>query len=223
VSARTPSEQVIDELLESIWTCREKGSRDVLEVLRCAHAQAERAALEALAAEGLVRMSGECVELTPQGEDRAAGLVRRHRLAERLLSDVLGLSDAHLEETACALEHQLSPEGAEGLSRLLGDPLQCPHGKPIPPGALASGGPGQAPGARPIPLDEAPCPSRGRVAFLRSEDHERIHQLLSMGLAPGVPIRLHQRSPVLVLEIEQSELALDREVARDVHVWLEED
>jgi DtxR family transcriptional regulator, Mn-dependent transcriptional regulator len=218
VSERVPPEQVIDELLESIWTCREKGSRDVLEVLRCAHAQAERAALEALAAEGLVRLTGECVELTPLGEDRAAGLVRRHRLAERLLSDVLGLSDTHAEETACALEHQLSPEGAEGLSRLLGDPLQCPHGKPIPPAAA-----GRAPAAGPIPLDQAPCPSRARVAFLRSSDHERIHQLLSMGLAPGVPIRLHQRSPVLVLEIEQSELALDREVARDVHVWLEEE
>jgi len=217
VSERALPERVVDELLESIWTCREQGSRDIREVLRRAHVEAERAALEALEAEGLLRLTDECVELTPLGEGRAAELVRRHRLAERLLTDVLGLSEAHTEETACTLEHQLTPEATEGLSRMLGDPVECPHGKPIPPG------PGGAARGGPVPLSEVRCPARARVAHLRTGDHERIHQLLSMGLAPGVSLRLHQRSPVLVVEIEQTELALDRDVARDVFVWLEED
>lgn len=211
--------EIVDELLESIYTCRERGSREVAEVLRCAHARVERADLHALEELGLARIEGECVTLSEPGEARAAALLRRHRLAERLLADVLGLSDAEAEQAACALEHLLGETGTEGLSRLLGDPAECPHGRPIPPGTAAD----RPDLPRALPLSEVACARRARVAFLRCADHERLHQLLSMGLSPGARIRVHQKSPMLVLEVEQAELALDRQVAGDVHVWLEPD
>jgi DtxR family Mn-dependent transcriptional regulator len=61
----------------------------------------------------------------------------------------------------------------------------------------------------------------GRVAYIRSLHHHRLHQLLSMGISPGVKICLYQRTPVLVVAIDQSEFAMDAEVARDVYVWLD--
>jgi DtxR family Mn-dependent transcriptional regulator len=82
--------------------------------------------------EGLIRLDGTTVRLTADGTEVAERVVRRHRLAERFLTDVLGLSwaDAHAE--AGKWEHVISDPVEEALDRLLGQPTTCPHGNPIP-------------------------------------------------------------------------------------------
>ena len=76
------------------------------------------------------------VELTPRGRQRAADIIRRHRLAERLFTDSLALdSETEIEQQACKFEHILSPEATDKICRFLGHPRTCPHGAPIPPGA----------------------------------------------------------------------------------------
>ena len=82
-------------------------------------------------AEGLISL-GTTISLTPTGLELAERVVRRHRLAERFLTDVLGLSwaDAHVE--AGKWEHVISEPVETALSRVLGDPTTCPHGNPIP-------------------------------------------------------------------------------------------
>src|SRR5213082_347742 len=76
------------------------------------------------------------VELTPRGRQRAADIIRRHRLAERLFTDSLALdSETEIEQQACKFEHILSPEATEKICTFLGHPRTCPHGAPIPPGA----------------------------------------------------------------------------------------
>ena len=75
------------------------------------------------------------VELTPRGRQRAADIIRRHRLAERLFTDSLALeSESEIEQQACKFEHILSPEATEKICTFLGHPRTCPHGAPIPPG-----------------------------------------------------------------------------------------
>ena len=75
------------------------------------------------------------VELTPQGRQRAADIIRRHRLAERLFTDSLALdSESEIEQQACKFEHILSPEATDKICSFLGHPRTCPHGAPIPPG-----------------------------------------------------------------------------------------
>jgi len=75
------------------------------------------------------------VELTSRGRQRAADIIRRHRLAERLFTDSLALdSETEIEQQACKFEHILSPEATDKICRFLGHPLTCPHGAPIPPG-----------------------------------------------------------------------------------------
>jgi len=75
------------------------------------------------------------VELTPRGRQRAADIVRRHRLAERLFTDSLAMdSESEIEQQACKFEHILSPEATDKICTFLGHPRTCPHGAAIPPG-----------------------------------------------------------------------------------------
>jgi putative ABC transport system ATP-binding protein len=80
------------------------------------------------------------VELTERGRQRAADIIRRHRLAERLFTDSLALeSELEIEQQACKFEHILSPEATEKICTFLGHPRTCPHGAPIPPGQCCGG------------------------------------------------------------------------------------
>jgi putative ABC transport system ATP-binding protein len=75
------------------------------------------------------------IELTGRGRQRAADIIRRHRLAERLFTDSLALdSETEIEQQACKFEHILSREATDKICSFLGHPLTCPHGAPIPPG-----------------------------------------------------------------------------------------
>jgi putative ABC transport system ATP-binding protein len=80
------------------------------------------------------------VEMTERGRQRAADIIRRHRLAERLFTDSLALeSESEIEEQACKFEHILSPQATEKICTFLGHPRTCPHGAPIPPGQCCGG------------------------------------------------------------------------------------
>jgi DtxR family Mn-dependent transcriptional regulator len=81
--------------------------------------------------EGLVDVDGS-IRLTDMGLRLAERVVRRHRLAERFLTDVLGLSWAQAQKEAGKWEHIISQEVEEALARVLNDPTTCPHGNPIP-------------------------------------------------------------------------------------------
>jgi len=75
------------------------------------------------------------VELTARGQKRAADIIRRHRLAERLFTDSLAMdSETEIEQQACKFEHILSSEATDKICSFLGHPRTCPHGSPIPPG-----------------------------------------------------------------------------------------
>jgi putative ABC transport system ATP-binding protein len=75
------------------------------------------------------------LELTSKGRQRAADIIRRHRLAERLFTDSLAMdSETEIEQQACKFEHILSPEATDKICTFLGHPKTCPHGAPIPPG-----------------------------------------------------------------------------------------
>ena len=82
--------------------------------------------------EGLVTSDAEGISLTADGRDLASSVVRRHRLAERFLTDVLGLTWTEAHHEAGKWEHVISPEVEDALNRLLGEPTTCPHGNPIP-------------------------------------------------------------------------------------------
>ncbi|HTO99379.1 MAG TPA: metal-dependent transcriptional regulator [Myxococcales bacterium] len=211
----------IEELLETVYTEREQGRSDVEAVL--AHAfegHAEGKAPEdfrELERMGLCRLDGERVTLTGEGEARAALVVRRHRLAERLFSDLLALDDEHTEQQACEFEHVLSPEATDSVCTLLGHPPSCPHGKAIPPGACCAAFDRVV---KPLVtgLASLPLGARGKIVFVAPRWADRMDRLAGLGVVPGTEIRLTQRSPSVVIEAGETTLALDPEVAAEIFV-----
>jgi len=95
---------------------------------------------DALKPDGVSTGDGDTiVEMTERGRHRAADVIRRHRLAERLFTDSLAMdSETEIEQQACKFEHVLSPGATDKICAFLGHPRTCPHGSPIPPGACCA-------------------------------------------------------------------------------------
>ena len=124
-----------EEYCEAIFELRE----DDVEVIQARIAErlnvsrpAVSEMIKRLEAEGLVRLDGGSIGLTPQGDRLAQRVVRRHRLAERFLTDILELSWADAHKEAGKWEHVISDPVEKAIVRVLGDPKTCPHGNPIP-------------------------------------------------------------------------------------------
>jgi len=143
-----------EEYCEAIWELHE----DDIDVIRIRIAErlgvsrpAVSEMIRRMEAEGLI-VVGDTISLTPTGVSLAEAVVRRHRLAERFLTDMLGLSWSDAHDEAGKWEHVISQPVEEALARVLGDPTTCPHGNPIPgaayaaPDAVSLGG--VAPGSR---------------------------------------------------------------------------
>jgi DtxR family Mn-dependent transcriptional regulator len=210
-----------EEILETAFTQREAGRDAAEQILAAAQAEhapgAGRADLEELARTGLARLDGAHVHLTEEGERRARDVVRRHRLAERLFRDVLDLGERAMEKQACELEHILSPEATDSVCTLLGHPPTCPHGKPIPPGPCCGA---YQKTLRPLVtgLRNFELGASGRIVFIAPKFHDRMDRLAALGVIPGSTIRLHQRSPSYVIEIGETTIALDPEIAGEIYV-----
>ncbi|MFQ5735427.1 MAG: metal-dependent transcriptional regulator, partial [Thermodesulfobacteriota bacterium] len=179
--------------------------------------EADASTLARMSGNGLVRIDGDTVQLTPEGERLAEAAIRRHRLAERLLTEVLSLGDETLEENACSFEHTLSAEVTDSICTLLGHPPTCPHGLPIPKGECC-----RKSGAELKPivqqLSVLDVGDRGRIIFIASNSHMRLDKLGTLGIVPGSNIRVHQKRPAFVIEIGETTLALDPEIIKEIYV-----
>jgi len=207
----------LEESLGFLWFRGETGSRDRGEIARILADSIDPRAYGNLISGGYAREDGDTVRLTEKGEALARDVTRRHRLATRLLRDVLDVSPSDVDPNVCRLEHILSPEVTESICKLLGHPTEDPLGRPIPSGlCCAAGDPRIEPLV--VSLDRLVPGEEGRVAYLRLTDHPELHKLLSLGLAPGARFRLRQKNPAFVLQAGESELALDVDVAKNILV-----
>jgi DtxR family Mn-dependent transcriptional regulator len=206
-----------DEHLELLYHLHERHEL-TLESLRAHDPELGRAALEDLEREGLVALDGAQIQLTDAGLHRATQIIRRHRLAERLLADVLHLNPAEVERGACEFEHILADEITDSICTLLGHPRTCPHGSPIPEGACCRAAAREIHSAV-VPLTEVPVGKWARIAYLNAGTDERLHQLAHYGVVPGSRIKLHQLRPSVVVMLEGSRLAMEQAIARDILVW----
>jgi len=151
------------------------------------------------------------IALTPQGERRAHEIVRRHRLTERLLTDLLGVPLDQVHEHACRLEHGVSPDLETRIAAALGGPQACPHGHPIDAAA----------GDDTVALVEAPRHRVLIVVRLEDERPEAIRFLSEAGLLPGAQVRLVRREPfagVVTVQVGDRALALGWQLAASVRV-----
>lgn len=153
--------------------------------------------------------------LTPSGLETATRVVRRLRLAERLLTDILRLDLPLVYAEACKLEHVISPEVEARLDKVLGYPATCPHGWPIP----RDGAPA-VPEAAPT-LDRFDVWDRVVVVSIPEEDATVVDHLAAVGVLPGARVLVREVGPVdgpLTVQVDQQIRAIGREVARQVRV-----
>lgn len=123
------------------------------------------------------------IGLTPEGQALANTMIRRHRLWERFLQDVLGLRWDQVHEQACQLEHATSPDLERRLALAAGDPDTCPHGHNIP-------GVGEPAESTPvIPLTSLPPAQSARVVMVQ-EDAALLRRLATLGIIPGAVLQV---------------------------------
>ena len=158
------------------------------------------------------------LRFTPKGEEEARQVIRRHRLAERLLHDILNMKVEETEANACEFEHVLADQVTESICTLLGHPRECPHGSPIPEGKCCREA-RQVVESLVVPLTQLNPGEEGRVAYLSSTSQSRLHKLMAFGISPGMIVRVHQHYPTVVMECEHTQLAMEADIARDIQVW----
>jgi DtxR family Mn-dependent transcriptional regulator len=206
-----------DEILESLWVLREIGSNCYEDVIRSVDDNDTADAIRKMEKAGYIVITDDRIAFSAKGEERARDLTRRHRLAERLFHDVLDVGMKESEETACEIEHFLSPSVTDSVCSFLGHPPTCPHGKPIPRGDCCLK---YKSDFRPLvmQLKEMEVGSKGRIVFIRPSESTRLERLASMGIVPGSLIRLKQKRPSFVLEIDETTLAVDKLIAEEIYV-----
>lgn len=153
--------------------------------------------------------------LSAHGRACAERLRHRHRLAERLLTDLLGMPWARAHDVACRFEHVIDDEVESYLDAALHYPTTCPHGNPLD---------GRADGAG-VPLDALPPGHTGIVRCIVDESSAMLDYLLSLELRPGARVRLDSLAPFggpLLIEVAGERHALARDVAARLLVEVEE-
>ena len=213
----TSEREDVEEALGILWHQRELGLTDGAMLRRALVTAGSTEGFDRLMRHGFIKEELGQVWLTPSGEPLARDVTRRLRLAERLLTDVLSLDRNAVDPNACVLEHTISPEVTESICTLLGHPGECPHGHLIPAGNCCQRHEGRL---SPIvaPLSRLAAGESGRVAYLQLKDHPELHRLLALGVIPGTPIHLHQTFPAFVVEVGESQLALESSIAYRIFV-----
>lgn len=209
----------VEEYLEAIFNLQEAGETVSTKAL------AERMKLKPpsvtemvkkLAAQKLVKhIPYKGVTFTEKGAAAAAVLVRRHRLSERFLADMLGVPWDKIHDEACKFEHVISETVEEKLLEALGNPTTCPHGNPIP-GAGGIIEPDLA-----EPLAGMQPKSKGTITRITDESPDFLRYLAELGLMPNMSVEIEQVAPFggpIVVKTRGASYAIGRQVADHIFV-----
>ena len=156
----------------------------------------------------ITRGDDKAISFTPSGLDHAEGVVRRHRLIERFLTDVLQIPWDEVHEEAERLEHAMSPVLEERMLAAIGDAKTCPHGHPITPGARIEG----------VPLADVALGAQVTVLRFENEAEDLLHELRAAGLEPGLQGTVASSGDEVVVESDGKRMSLSRSVAETVSV-----
>jgi DtxR family transcriptional regulator, Mn-dependent transcriptional regulator len=137
----------------------------------------------------ITRGRDRAIAFTDSGAGHAEGIVRRHRLIERFLTDVLGVPWDEVHEEAERLEHAMSPVLEERMLAAIGDAKTCPHGHPIAAGARLAG----------VPLADVEVGASVRILRFENEAEDLLHYLKASGIEPGMEATLTESDDVKVV------------------------
>ena len=208
----------LEEYLEAIHELEEEGTQVIQARLaeRLGHsAPSVSEMIRRLKRDGYLDVRDRAVVLTAKGRSRAESVVRKHRLAERLLTDVIGLPWHKTHVEACRWEHVISDEVEAHLVELLGNPSTCPHGNPIP---------GAEPPERDlVALADTQPGDEVRLEVVTEQveiDLEALTYLSAHGFVPGTGARVRERAPdgTLTLDLDGDSIALGPALTQQLYV-----
>ena len=158
----------------------------------------------------ITRADDKTISFTPTGLEQAEEIVRRHRLIERFLTDVLNVPWDEVHEEAERLEHAMSPVLEERMLAAIGDATTCPHGHPINVGQRVQG----------VPLADVAVDARVQVMRFENEAEDLLHYLKDSGLEPGLKgvITATGDGDVTVTGADGNAITITRSVAETVTV-----
>jgi DtxR family Mn-dependent transcriptional regulator len=160
------------------------------------------------------------ISLTPAGEHEALVSIRRHRLVERFLVDVMRFGWHEVHDSADELGAVVSSMVVERMAEMAGNPHRCPHGEPIPTAE------GKMPRVKDILLNEAQPGSRLVVSRVSTHDVDKLIYLESLGLKPGTPFEVIERAPFngpIQLRVSGETRVLGHELAGTLRVCTREE
>ena len=211
------TDEILEDCLQAVQRSADQGrAATQTDVTAFAHipASTAEAALGELRARGLLDSSAPGLALSEEGRRQAAAVIRRHRLSERLLTDVLGLPWDRVHDQAMRLEHSLTPEAEARLASLLNDPDTCPHGGPIPGTDGMDASPGRS-------LETVRAGTRVRIEQIVEEEAALLRYLASLGLLPKAEVTVEEVAPFggpLLVRVGEARYAIGRDVAAKILV-----
>lgn len=156
------------------------------------------------------------VRLTRKGRKLALDVVRRHRLSERLLTDILRLEWSKAHDAACKLEHAIADEDIiKPLEEALGKPKTCPHGNPIPTAS------GKVVEEKSELLTSLNLGEEGTIVKITDERPDLLQYLATLGLVPGANVQIEEKAPFngpIMVKVMGASYALGRNVASVIWV-----
>ena len=201
----------VEEALERLYLCE-------VEQEEYPSDETTAAAVKNAASLGLVELCEHSYRLTRAGRTGGRSVVRRHRLAESLLRDVLAVGSQHMmEEEACRFEHVLLDGLDDKICILLGHPATCPHGKTIPEGECCRKAKTDQI-SEVGPLCDGKAGSEGVVSYLTTRNNREVQKMMAMGILPGTPIQLIRCFPSYVFQAGYSQFTVDRSLAEIIYV-----
>lgn len=205
-----------EEILEALWIAVEEEGKGSLEADAITIAKDDPAYAE-LTGLAFIEVKDSRVYLRAEGKDEGRSTVRRHRLAERLMMDVLNIRGEDGDVRACEFEHLLHQGVDTKVCTMLNHPSTCPHGKPIPSGdccieARKMGDLGV------VPMTELKSNDEGEIAYIQTEDSKKMQKLMAMGVLPGNRIQVIQTFPSYIFRVGYSEFAIDTGMAKEIFV-----
>ena len=206
-----------DEHLERLWCMKEDGNDSINELKSAMSGNFDAAIIDELLSEDIIELAEErnIITLTKKGVDYAQRIIRTHRIAERLIYDVLG---GEFESGACEFEHIVTPELVDSICILLGHPRECPHGMPIPEGECCKRY-AKTTESSVTPMTELKVGQSARVAYVNCKNDQLLHKIDGLQIRPRAFVKLHQIYPSYVIECEGANIALDKEIVSNIFVW----
>lgn len=208
-----------EEVLEKMWVCTNEKHIEAVAISSLELSETSPEIMELIRIDN-ISVSDGYVRLTEEGSKNGRTVLRRHRLAERLLSDVLNTKDKYVHSSACEFEHILHRGIDENVCILLGHPRTCPHGKPIPEGECCVKARDEVEHAV-ASLSSLKKGQNGKIAYFNMREEEKMQKMMAMGVLPGIPVNLVQTYPSFVFDLNHTRYAVDKEIADSIFVRLE--